>query len=132
MQTGIVGADDWLEDSAGSCGVDAATSLRVRVCVAELAANLMQHGAPAPGATFTVTLAHDGGDVSLDYFDRGCAFDPTLARDDEALRRVGDAQIGGFGLHLLRSYASLLTYERDADLNHVSLLFASRGVSASE
>jgi serine/threonine-protein kinase RsbW len=124
---GIVAGDDWLEDSAGSCGVDASTSFRIRVCVAELAANLVQHGASAAEATFTVTLACEGGDVRLDYFDSGCAFDPTLARNDEALRRGGVDQIGGFGLHLLRSFASLLTYERDGDRNHVSLRFASRG-----
>jgi serine/threonine-protein kinase RsbW len=120
---GIACLDDWLEETTAQWGVGENIAFRTRLCVAELATNLMQHDSRIRGATFTVTLARDGCRANVDYFDNGRAFDPTRGPTDRPSFSLETDKIGGLGLHLLRSYAAQLGWERVADHNHVSLCF---------
>jgi serine/threonine-protein kinase RsbW len=128
--TGVASVDDWVERLASQWGVDGDTAYKARLCISELAANLIMHDDKTPGPTFVVTLVRNGRDASVEFTDNGNPFDPTASTAHEP-SAAGTPRIGGLGLHLIRSYASRVVYKREIGQNHTRLDFVGRG-QASE
>jgi anti-sigma regulatory factor (Ser/Thr protein kinase) len=106
--------DDWIERMAAAWSVGADVVFRARVCVAEVAANLLEHGRVRPeGDEMTVTLRPDGAALDIVVNDTGRAFDPT-ARSERTATLEG---LGGRGLRLLHAYATVMSYRRDRGHN---------------
>jgi anti-sigma regulatory factor (Ser/Thr protein kinase) len=118
--TTISDLDGWIERMGAAWGVAADVVFRARVCVAELAANLLEHGRVRhEGDEMTVTLRPDGAALDIVVTDTGHAFDPTARSDGTA--RDG---FGGRGLRLLRAYATAMIYRRDGGHNILRLRVA--------
>jgi anti-sigma regulatory factor (Ser/Thr protein kinase) len=119
---GVVAADDWMEQLVSQWGVDEGAAYKARLCVSELAANLIMHDKKMPGLTFVVTLTRNGADAGVEIVDDGSPFDPTAA---PALERspADPPRIGGLGLNLIRSYANRIAYKRETGRNHTRLDF---------
>jgi anti-sigma regulatory factor (Ser/Thr protein kinase) len=117
--------DGWIEDVGVRWGVAEDIVFRARVCVAEVAANLLEHGrAQADWDEISVTLRPSGATLAIEISDTGRAFDPTGAAE-----APGPDTQGGRGLRLLRAYAASMTYRREGARNILSLRVvpASRG-----
>ena len=115
---GICEADGWIERIGAWWRLPAEVVFRARVCVAEIAANLMEHGRVSPdGDEITVRLRPDGTALEIELTDAGRAFDPTAAGAGSS-SAVGP---GGHGLRLLRAYAAAMSYRRDAGRNILRL-----------
>jgi serine/threonine-protein kinase RsbW len=113
--------DDWIERTGAAWGVAADVAFRARVCVAEVAANLLEHGrGRAEGDEMTVTLRREGAAFEIIVSDTGRAFDPT-ARSESTAAPDG---FGGRGLRLLRTYAAAMSYRRDGGHNILRLRIA--------
>jgi anti-sigma regulatory factor (Ser/Thr protein kinase) len=117
---GISAVDTWVEEIGHRWCVDEKVSFRARLCIAEIAANVLEHGAVPESAEFTVTLRRRGMDLDVEFADSGQPFDPTAVADILPPQSVESARIGGLGLHLVRSFASDLTYRRDGPHNHLT------------
>jgi anti-sigma regulatory factor (Ser/Thr protein kinase) len=118
----ISAADTWIEDVGRRWGIPERTTFRARICVAEIAANVLKHGAsPTGSAEFGVTLRQRGEGLDVEITDSGLPFDPTAAPEREIPRTLDEAQIGGFGLHLVRSYAEDISYRHDGVRNRLRL-----------
>lgn len=117
---GISAVDAWVEEIGQRWRVDEKVSFRARLCIAEIAANVVEHGAISEPAEFTVTLRRRGTDLDVEFADSGQPFDPTAAADISPPQSIESARIGGLGLHLVRSFASDLTYRRDGSHNHLT------------
>jgi len=112
--------DDWIERTGAAWRVREDVLFRGRVCVAEIAANLLEHGrAEAADEPMTVTLQTDGAALEIEVTDGGHAFDPTAS---SAVTEAPDS-LGGRGLRLLRAYAAM-SYRRDGGHNIVRLRVA--------
>jgi anti-sigma regulatory factor (Ser/Thr protein kinase) len=121
---GLAELDDWIEAATAGwpCGE---ALLKARVCVAELAANLMEHGCDASSpARLGVRLEPLGKDIRLELSDDGRPFDPTQWRPAAARETLQTAAIGGRGLRTVHGLAREMRYERRDDRNHLSLLVA--------
>jgi anti-sigma regulatory factor (Ser/Thr protein kinase) len=122
--------DDWIERLGSKWHVAEDVVFRARVCVAEIAANVMEHGrAQADWDDIDITLRAAGPALDIDISDTGRAFDPTGQLDTDAATARKAATLGGHGLRLLRSYATNMTYRREGGRNLLSLRVApaSRG-----
>jgi anti-sigma regulatory factor (Ser/Thr protein kinase) len=114
----IAELDAWIERTGASRRVAEDVVFRARVCVAELAANLIEHGGGrAGGDEVTVTLRPDGTALEVEVTDTGRAFDPTAA----VAGTTSPDGLGGRGLRLLRAYADAMRYRRDAGHNILRL-----------
>jgi serine/threonine-protein kinase RsbW len=112
--TDISALDDWIERIGAGWRVPADVRFRGRVCVAEIAANLMEHGrVRGEGDRMTVTLRADGTGFEIEVSDGGLAFDPTGPSHGTPAREG----LGGRGLRLLRAYAAAMSYRRDGGHN---------------
>jgi anti-sigma regulatory factor (Ser/Thr protein kinase) len=118
----IAAADAWIEDVGRQYGIPERTTFRARLCVAEIVANVLEHGPPAvPPAEFGVTLRRRGDGLDLEIIDSGQPFDVTAAPHSELPQSVETAKIGGLGLHLVRSYAEDISYRHDGGRNRLKL-----------
>ena len=119
--------DDWLEQVGGAWDADTRTMFRVRLCVAELAANAVEHGVPRSGAgemVVTVRRVPDG--IAVEFRDSRAPFDPTVPPPPPRADTVAPAEPSGRGLLLLHAYARNLAYTHDGTHNRVTLTVPSK------
>ncbi len=121
---GLAELDDWIERATADWP-SGEPVLKARVCAAELAANLMEHGSgPAGPARLSVRLAAEGPDVRLELTDNGRPFDPTEWHASAVRETLQTATIGGRGLRTVHGLSRELHYSRREGRNHLSLLVA--------
>jgi anti-sigma regulatory factor (Ser/Thr protein kinase) len=118
----IAAADAWVEQIGRSWGIPERTAFGARVCVAEIAANVLEHGAsPAEAVKLGVTLSRRGSGLDIEITDSGPPFDPTGVSERPLPRSLEEAEIGGLGLRLVRAYACDISYCHDGICNHLKL-----------
>ncbi len=108
---------DALEAHAEAAGLGPRTAHRLALVCEELVANVLTHGAAGPaGASFValaVRRAGDGGALRVTVEDDGPAFDPLAeAPKADTGSPLAEREIGGLGLHLIRTMARAPRYER--------------------
>src|SRR5262245_55259298 len=114
----IAAVDRWIEDLGAKWQVPEAVVFRARVCLAELATNVWEHGHGRPGGDeITIALSWRPPAIEVEMSDTGRGFDPTHPPAHPATEEIG----GGRGLRLVRNYATAMTYRRDSGRNHLSL-----------
>src|SRR5690349_3430096 len=70
--------DGWLEQAGGAWRLPEVVVFRARVCVAEILANLLEHGRARPdGDDIRITLRPCPPALDLEILDSGRPFDPT-------------------------------------------------------
>ncbi len=113
--------DSWLEQAGGAWGLPGDVAFRARVCVAEILANLLEHGRSRPdGDDIRITLRPVPPALELEICDSGRPFDPTVRARAAAAAPASD-MLGGRGLRLLGAYASDMSYWRAGKWNVLSL-----------
>jgi serine/threonine-protein kinase RsbW len=115
--------DRWVEQVGMQWGENERTIFGARLCIAELAANVLEHGiAKVANDHIAITLRRSGDGIAIEFVDARDPFDPTTG---EALARpaatLDEAEPGGRGLRLLRAFADDLSYSNDGTFNRVTL-----------
>jgi len=116
----IVAMDRWIEAVGDLWGTSERIVFSARLCVAELAANTLEHGGTARGddqITVTIHRACDG--LEIEFLDSRTAFDPTCEDAGHSANNCDDVRPGGRGLKLLRAYADELSYRGNESCNRV-------------
>jgi anti-sigma regulatory factor (Ser/Thr protein kinase) len=119
---GVALLDERLAAFGTVCAVPDRLIFRARVCVAELAANAIEHAAARPDHDrLMVAMTWRDEVLSVVYRDTTPAFDPTAA-----LVPAAPNGLGGRGLRLVTSLPSSIGYERGDGANVVRMTFAPR------
>jgi serine/threonine-protein kinase RsbW len=93
---------------AEAARLDVATSDRLAIVVEEWAANIVEHGAAAPGSLIVLQLRPTDGGVRIAFSDAGVAFDPRMAEEQGPNLERG----GGAGIALIRFWGRIVDYRR--------------------
>ena len=115
---GVGAIDDWVMDMTTDLGIDRRTAFAGRVCIAELADNVIEHGRPTVDDQIVLTIGTADGALNIEFQDTAAAFDPTaiVGRPPHA-----EAYEGGRGLMIVKSYADMLDYWHDGRRNNLKL-----------
>jgi len=114
----------WIEAGAQQ-KLSADTSFAVQLCLEEAVANIIMHGgAKDDRMEIAIELERDGAMLVARIEDTGCEFDPTQFPPLSMAKSLDEAKVGDCGIHLMRSFASSMHYERREGRNRLTLRFA--------
>jgi serine/threonine-protein kinase RsbW len=112
----VTAIDAWIEQVAAKWSANERSVFRARLCIAELAANALEHGDPKPGDRIVVTLCNVGDGVEIEFLDTLKPFDPTK---EPSTTKTQPSEAGGLGLKLVHAYAEELSYSNDGRYNRL-------------
>ena len=118
--------DEWIGAVGQGWGVSEKTIFAARLCVAELFANVLEHGVAKPDDRVTVILLRRPDGLGVAFDDTSASFDPTAAVAAQPAQSIEAATAAGRGLMLLRNYARDLAYHRDGAGNHLTFWVETR------
>jgi anti-sigma regulatory factor (Ser/Thr protein kinase) len=104
------------------CGAGERTVYATELALEEILSNVIRHGyQDGDRHEISLVLRVGEGGVELEVEDDGREFDPTAAPAPELDRPLAERQVGGLGIHLLRTFVSEIRYERLGDRNLLRL-----------
>jgi serine/threonine-protein kinase RsbW len=120
--TDLAQAYPWLDEAAA--GVEATNLPRIHVALEEAVANAALHGFP-DGRVGHIKLRAEWltDSLVLQVSDDGVAFDPTAVATRKPASSLDDVEPGGWGLGLIRAFATSVAYERRDDHNCLTMRF---------
>ena len=103
-------------------GLPAETLSRLRIVCDEVLSNVIAYAFPDNGEhDVEVRLAMVGRRLVVRVSDDGIPFDPLTVAPPDLNAPLAQRQLGGLGIHLVRSLFEEVTYERRADRNVLTL-----------
>jgi anti-sigma regulatory factor (Ser/Thr protein kinase) len=122
----------WIEGFA-RLGMSPDVSFAVQLCLEEAVANIIMYGAAKNDAlVIAVELERNCGTLVARVEDNGRQFDPTRAPPPAPAASLEEAKIGDLGIHLMRSFANGMDYERREGRNRLTLRFVEPATPSSE
>ena len=104
--------------------VSSDVSFAIAFCLEEAVANVIMYGAPkGDRLEIAVELERDAGTLVARIEDNGRQFDPTRASPPAQPASLEEAKVGNLGIHLVRSFAHDMGYERRDGRNRLTLRF---------
>jgi serine/threonine-protein kinase RsbW len=104
-------------------GVSPDVSFALQLCLEEAVANVIMYGATDGELKIAIELERLDGTLVARIEDDGQPFDPTQMAPPHLPNTLKDAKIGDLGIHLVRSFASRMNYERRHGRNRLTLRF---------
>lgn len=98
------------------------TVVQLTLVIEELFTNIVSYGyrdGPTAGTPVALMMAASDGLIKIDLSDDGRAFNPLAAPEPDLDADLEGRQIGGLGVHFLRTMMRDLCYSRRDDRNHV-------------
>jgi serine/threonine-protein kinase RsbW len=114
----------WIEGWAQRSALSPDVSFAMALCLEEAVANVIMYGGGEDDRLeIKVEVERDAGTSIVRIEDNGRHFDPTQAPSPPVAASLEEATIGNVGVHLMRSFASDMRYERRNGLNRLTLRF---------
>src|SRR5262249_23691887 len=99
-------------------------SFAIQFCLEEAVANVIMYGGSKDDRLeIAVELEREDGALVARVEDNGRQFDPTKAPPPPEPSSLADAKLGNLGIHLVRSFANDMGYERRDGRNRLTLRF---------
>jgi anti-sigma regulatory factor (Ser/Thr protein kinase) len=111
--------------------VSADVSFALQLCLEEAVANVIMYGGTKDDRLeIAVELERNGGTLVARIEDTGRQFDPTQVPPPLMAKSLEEAKVGDLGIHLVRSFASGMDYERRDGRNRLTLRFVEPQAAA--
>lgn len=112
----------------GRHGIEGRPLFTAQLVLEEIVNNVVQHAfAGVASRELRVTATVDPDGVSLTVEDDGRPFDPLVdAPPADTESPLEERPVGGLGLHLVKQFATRLTYERVGETNRVRMHVGTR------
>jgi anti-sigma regulatory factor (Ser/Thr protein kinase) len=114
---------DWLDVQERRMAMPAKIAQAVRQCLEEAVTNLIDHTPAVQGNDIVVDLDWQGDTLVAAVEDSGPPFDLRAAPVPVKPTNLESAVPGGWGIHLIRAFASDIDYETNAGRNRLTLRF---------
>src|SRR5262249_34721108 len=113
--------DEWIESVGRRWSHSPRAIFGTRLCVAELAANVIEHGvAKSDRDHIIVTLTRCDDCIAVEFMDSRERFDPTGPVTTKRPDTLESATINGRGLMLVHAYAKELSYHYNGIYNRTT------------
>jgi anti-sigma regulatory factor (Ser/Thr protein kinase) len=119
----------WVDGVAKRLNLPQGMSFAIQLCLEEAIANTVRHGfvglesGAEPNKDVHLALNYENNAITATIEDHGVAFDPLGVAAPIATTTLAEAAVGGLGVHLIRQFAQHLAYERQGNINRLTLRF---------
>jgi len=115
---------DWFRGFAAETGIPEDRALDVELCLNEILTNINHYAfeESEPVRDIRVTLERKNGRLEAMIEDDGRPFNPVEAPPLEAPESLAGAQVGGWGIPIVRTLADEVRYERRGGANLLTIL----------
>lgn len=115
----IARVQDVVERFAGDASLSPRASHVLAVALDELLSNVIVHGYAdrGVGQRIRIRIEREASNVRVEIVDRARPFDPTTADIPDLDGALESREIGGLGIHLVRTLVQGLIYDRGPDEN---------------
>jgi serine/threonine-protein kinase RsbW len=122
----------WIEGWAMR-DLSASLSFAVQVCLEEAVANIIMYSTTKDDRLeILVEVEREDQTLVARIEDNGSAFDPTQVLRPPAPASLAEAKVGNLGIHLMRSFATGMHYERRDSRNRLTIRFIEEGAKDRE
>jgi len=115
----------WVNDVEQRLALAPTVTFALGLCLEEAVANIIMYGDARDHGDIAITLEHMSGGLLARIEDDGWQFDPTRAAPRVPAGSLDDAKIGELGIHLMRTFATEMHYERKRGCNSLTFTFAA-------
>ena len=115
---------EWFDREEQALAIPARLAHAVRLCLEEAVDNLINYtSVTAGGPRIDIELGWQGDALVAVVEDFGPPFDPRTVPAFSPAKNLETMQVGGWGVHLIRSYASEIDYATGPNGNRLTLRF---------
>jgi serine/threonine-protein kinase RsbW len=119
--------EGWMPES-----VPSDLSFAIQLCLEEAVAHtIINSDVGDDQLKIAIELGRNGERLIAIIDDSGRPFDPTQIRTSALATSLDQAEVGDLGIHLLRSFANGMNYERRDGRNRLTLQFANQETQGS-
>ena len=106
---------------------DAALVYQIQLVLEELAVNTANYGfgddQASSGGVIELRIEESADTISIEYADNGAAFNPFEdAPKPDLDAELSDRHVGGLGVHFVRTLMDKVSYRRESERNHITLV----------
>jgi anti-sigma regulatory factor (Ser/Thr protein kinase) len=117
-------ASEWASALAARAGLSDERVYALDLCIVEIVSNIVDHGYRGGPGRIWIDLDLSPAAAVLTFQDQAPAFDPLSVPAPILAASIEEAQVGGFGVHLVRSSSDGCHYERRNGRNVFTVRFA--------
>lgn len=114
--------NSWVNEFGERWHVPPQTVQRLDLCSSEVVTNIVMHGRPGSGE-IALRLDRQPELLALEIQDDGPPFDPRSTPDPEPATSIETAQVGGWGIAIVKRFSDDVHYVRSDGRNRLTLLF---------
>ena len=119
----LIKLKEWLKHICDKYGISDKTCFFMELVLEEAVTNVFSYAFDkSEEHKFLVDLSLDDTDISITIQDDGIAFNPLQQQEPVMANSIEDAQIGGMGIHLIKSYTKLVDYFRKEGTNNLVMV----------
>lgn len=112
----------FLEERLEEADVPVMDAARIQLAAEEAVTNVITHGYEGEPGDVSIRCTTSEDKVMITITDTGSAFDPTKIPPADVTADLDHRNIGGLGIHLIRSVMDEVTYARDGGENRLTLV----------
>jgi serine/threonine-protein kinase RsbW len=120
----------WLDAQEHQMAIPTRTAFALRQCLEEAVANLINHTPAEAGEDIAIELDWRADTLVAAVEDSAPPFDPRTVPSPVRPTNLESAVPGGWGIHLIRSFASDIDYETKAGRNRLTMKFVPAAPAA--
>ena len=102
---------DFIFDSMIASGLDARKIFEVQLAVDEACTNIIKYGYADEAGTINIICCMRNGELVVVIKDEGKPFDPTSVQPPDLNASLEERQMGGLGVHLIKTMMDEVRYE---------------------
>lgn len=117
---------DFVDSVAKQIGFTKSALYKIKLASEEAIINIINHAYPNNEGQITVicdAITEPQKGLKLHISDTGVAFNPLTKADPETNQAIDERSIGGLGIYLIKKTANELFYERDGNMNSLTIIF---------
>jgi anti-sigma regulatory factor (Ser/Thr protein kinase) len=119
----LTGASEYVEECADGWGLSPKKKFGLLVALEEAFVNVCGYAYPEGGGEVELTCEGDADSFALEIADKGLPFDVLSLPDPDTTLGIDEREIGGLGVHLIRTLSDSVGYRRENGSNILRMVF---------